>query len=113
MKFRLGMNGDEFKTSLPVRGAWIEMMDTASDTPHGFVAPRAGSVDLNTTGTLNVAGSNTSLPVRGAWIEIYLGICQWVSFTLSLPVRGAWIEMRSEEAAHIADSVAPRAGSVD
>ena len=58
------------KTSLPVRGAWIEM-----DTAH--------------------ASTRTvlpSLPVRGAWIEISATSGAF-SVVTSLPVRGAWIEM--------------------
>ena len=78
--------------SLPVRGAWIEMV---------IVRFSRDSV--------------SSLPVRGAWIEIQIGrgkwlayarrspcgerglksppvVCRWIK-TPSLPVRGAWIEM--------------------
>ena len=55
--------------SLPVRGAWIEMMPNVCDFTFAL-----------------------SLPVRGAWIEM-----DWSGFTrsreMSLPVRGAWIEI--------------------
>ena len=55
--------------SLPVRGAWIEIVD--------FVTGRV---------------LRESLPVRGAWIEIVDFVTVRV-LRESLPVRGAWIEM--------------------
>ena len=55
--------------SLPVRGAWIEMMS-------------AYSLSLK----------RVSLPVRGAWIEIPTGM-SCLPAQRSLPVRGAWIEI--------------------
>ena len=36
---------DSSEMSLPVRGAWIEMMAGAAGQKAQFVAPRAGSVD--------------------------------------------------------------------
>ena len=57
------------KGSLPVRGAWIEIVLFYACIPHV-----------------------RSLPVRGAWIEITKE--ERKAYTLaSLPVRGAWIEM--------------------
>ena len=78
--------------SLPVRGAWVEMVVTAS-----------------------FGASSESLPVRGAWVEICpsqmdenTGFCRSpcgerglkyqparhkVIAFLSLPVRGAWVEI--------------------
>ena len=55
--------------SLPVRGAWIEIV----------YMPDA---NLN----------YSSLPVRGAWIEIELAVLT-DDEKKSLPVRGAWIEI--------------------
>ena len=55
--------------SLPVRGAWIEIV----------------SVHI-------LGGQDESLPVRGAWIEI-ASIASPCPNRPSLPVRGAWIEM--------------------
>ena len=55
--------------SLPVRGAWIEIVYGA-----------------------RVFGDEASLPVRGAWIEIH-STGERSPKPLSLPVRGAWIEM--------------------
>ena len=56
--------------SLPVRGAWIEMLEVP--TPFG---------------------SDASLPVRGAWIEILYQWGVYITANASLPVRGAWIEI--------------------
>ncbi len=98
--------------SLPVRGAWIEMV---------IVRFSRDSV--------------SSLPVRGAWIEIQIGrgkwlayarrspcgerglksppvVCRWIK-TPSLPVRGAWIEIMRVVGQSAKVVVAPRAGSVD
>ena len=63
-----------FAQSLPVRGAWIEIGSTTSDTPLIL-----------------------SLPVRGAWIEIIGAVREALSPPPSLPVRGAWIEINEYE----------------
>ena len=77
------------KSSLPVRGAWIEI---------GI------NVDFN--------GNRLSLPVRGAWIEM-----SWLTLSIrsgrSLPVRGAWIEISAQGNIWTLAFVAPRKGSVD
>ena len=39
------MPGLIWESSLPVRGAWIEMLILRLNRPDGDVAPRAGSVD--------------------------------------------------------------------
>ena len=59
-----------FALSLPVRGAWIEMLNNVLSDK-----------------------SYQSLPVRGAWIEMYAKHPKETMGILSLPVRGAWIEM--------------------
>ena len=60
--------------SLPVRGAWIEIM------------------------ILRTAQSAFwSLPVRGAWIEMDGWEMQTKRWKESLPVRGAWIEILLEQ----------------
>ena len=75
--------------SLPVRGAWIEILPA-----RGWKA------------------AAKSLPVRGAWIEIAIaGTKCWI--LPSLPVRGAWIEIPLLRWGWRLDLVAPRAGSVD
>ena len=102
-----------FAQSLPVRGAWIEIM------------------------VVSLSGSSPakSLPVRGAWIEMATS-ARFSSVSarrspcgerglksaqardsrrglLSLPVRGAWIEIFGTADVTDTEKVAPRAGSVD
>ena len=67
----MGLSAPSGVWSLPVRGAWIEM------------------VYESCTGQ-----RCRSLPVRGAWIEILQGFMNF-RMLKSLPVRGAWIEMCS------------------
>ena len=76
-------------SSLPARGAWIEIAVT--DWQRQMVE---------------------SLPARGAWIEIPqpLGLAVCIE---SLPARGAWIEIRGQGAFARVGPVAPRKGSVD
>ena len=100
--------------SLPVRGAWIEIvrckmccMLPAGRSPcgeRGLKCPvsrrrtaRAGRSPCGERGLKSPWGRRSSrrwrsLPVRGAWIEILLAAV--ISSALpSLPVRGAWIEI--------------------
>ena len=60
------------RPSLPMRGAWIEMIDDLS----------VGNA------------RQKSLPMRGAWIEITLAEREKAEIA-SLPMRGAWIEIKS------------------
>ena len=80
-------------SSLPTRGAWIEMSalpmwppPSSSRSPHG-----ERGLKLRRGG--GCAGGARSLPTRGAWIEIMrvrtLPSPPWES----LPTRGAWIEI--------------------
>ena len=75
--------------SLPVRGAWIEIVVVLIDYRLAM-----------------------SLPVRGAWIEIAAPSAPRQGAP-SLPVRGAWIEMPRIRGNGFRLNVAPRAGSVD
>ena len=77
------------RVSLPVRGAWIEMIAKGI-----------------------ACDSQLSLPVRGAWIEIDRAD-NYTHNRASLPVRGAWIEIGQRLQKRMDASVAPRAGSVD
>ena len=78
-------------SSLPVRGAWIEISQGFMNFP-----------------------MLRSLPVRGAWIEIKNAAQTGKALMESLPVRGAWIEMYLwQEMTAGSSTVAPRAGSVD
>ena len=76
-------------SSLPVRGAWVEISKTPCPKPR-----------------------MVSLPVRGAWVEIGDGELLITHGRASLPVRGAWVEMIHFHFDVRVTSVAPRAGSV-
>ena len=56
--------------SLPVRGAWVEIVNRHA-----------------------VRLEYTSLPVRGAWVEMDGCGVQTKREKVSLPVRGAWVEI--------------------
>ena len=45
MKYGVSDKQVEYATSLPVRGAWIEIRAGRGDAERKAVAPRAGSVD--------------------------------------------------------------------
>ena len=77
-------------TSLPVRGAWVEMRTLLQSRQTGAA----------------------SLPVRGAWVEITSVIRSLPSPSRSLPVRGAWVEIIRRASGLQPSRVAPRAGSV-
>ena len=62
--------GQAIMTSLPSRGAWIEILRPVPRMPAQLVAPLAGSVDRNLANWASSAGQALSLPSRGAWIEI-------------------------------------------
>ena len=76
-------------TSLPSRGAWIEIC-----------------------AYLNAPTHSESLPSRGAWIEIPVSGKPYSS-PVSLPSRGAWIEIHGIHHIKRIAVVAPLAGSVD
>ena len=78
------------RSSLPVRGAWIEIMILL----------------------LGISRDDLSLPVRGAWIEMDSTDIEQLT-KRSLPVRGAWIEISMFPSNYRSRRVAPRAGSVD
>ena len=98
--------------SLPVRGAWIEIV-----LDEKISGERSGRSPCGERGLkLLFANCNPvnreSLPVRGAWIEIrYTNSANNTS--KSLPVRGAWIEIFPMTRFDKQPLVAPRAGSVD
>ena len=58
------------QSSLPSRGAWIEIADASADPAAACVAPLAGSVDRNALGGQRINVDVVSLPSRGAWIEM-------------------------------------------
>ena len=100
------------ETSLPIRGAWIEIDTECCQASAGW-----------------------SLPIRGAWIEIcerpsrlVVVACRSPSGERglkyepgdepadglqSLPIRGAWIEISPSATPAAKSTVAPHPGSVD
>ena len=99
------------ETSLPSRGAWIEINDLLERCGQFCVAPLAGSVDRNSL-RADGAGVALSLPSRGAWIEIQRFQARDTAMQ-SLPSRGAWIEIATCLLFCVPTLVAPLAGSVD
>ena len=77
-------------TSLPVRGAWIEMLNWQTSGQKVDSRSPCGERGLKFEAVFVAIDPLTSLPVRGAWIEI-------------------WRERQASRVRH----VAPRAGSVD
>jgi len=79
--------------SLPTRGAWIEIHglyvicgQLLGRSPHGERGLKCGAAWYNHYAA-------RSLPTRGAWIEIKLGNGIKTAAKWSLPTRGAWIEI--------------------
>ena len=80
--------------SLPARGAWIEIfLHSRKNDPPESRSPH-GERGLKYPAPLSPARlPKASLPARGAWIEIH-GLCAAVGLAVwSLPARGAWIEI--------------------
>ena len=89
MKCYFSVRVQQKSKSLPVRGAWVEML-------FGGCCHRPPA---------------ESLPVRGAWVEISGFSGGWWPLA-SLPVRGAWVEIERCAMVLRYSAVAPRAGSV-
>ena len=58
--------------SLPLRGAWIEMDYINISTPKGGRRSPYGERGLKYRRTVSIDQDDQSLPLRGAWIEIVL-----------------------------------------
>ena len=103
--------------SLPVRGAWIEMLSVVvlmlgrmcrspcgerglkyaqrhQAHPSAWRRSPCGERGLKYPPLCYHFSRRKSLPVRGAWIEMRSGFSAPRFQSRSLPVRGAWIEMR-------------------
>ena len=80
-------------TSLPSRGAWIEisLMIRQADNVLTSLPSRGAWIEIRPSGISSARPM--SLPSRGAWIEIKTGQPVRLHHHLSLPSRGAWIEM--------------------
>ena len=98
--------------SLPVRGAWIEIVRDFDEKIPRICRSPCGERGLKYVSLYPLFRFTSSLPVRGAWIEMP---SEGERFTAieSLPVRGAWIEITSIRSPPSPSRVAPRAGSVD
>ena len=121
--------------SLPVRGAWIEILCLAECRKRYESLPVRGAWIEIIQSMNRESWLTRSLPVRGAWIEILISgsISRNTSRRspygerglksdderqrrgpgASLPVRGAWIEIYTERGGRKTYTVAPRTGSVD
>ena len=95
-----------------MRGAWIEIPDTGSVLPETRRSLPVRGAWIEILLCACVCLVIASLPVRGAWIEIALAPSDREE-VMSLPVRGAWIEIAIRAAIKGGCIVAPRAGSVD
>ena len=100
------------KPSLPMRGAWIEILSLIGSCGNIGSRSPCGERGLKLQLVQLVQLLRKSLPMRGAWIEIVMRICR-IRLTWSLPMRGAWIEMQTESRKSSFRPVAPHAGSVD
>ena len=129
----LGVRGNGQPTSLPSRGAWIEiswiiielMMIKSLPSRGAWIEIRIGGDLMKLRLSRSPRGERglksqfvqarlklSSLPSRGAWIEISSMDMSQRAF-LSLPSRGAWIEIMSGRKGWKSFMVAPLAGSVD
>ena len=79
--------------SLPVRGAWIEIMRCHQRNTMRTRRSPCGERGLKWAECRGLPEDRRSLPVRGAWIEIMSADTTFQRCDASLPVRGAWIEM--------------------
>ena len=120
--------------SLPMRGAWIEILNPLSSAVLYMSLPMRGAW-IEICAWKCHCWHPESLPMRGAWIEMHLALrfshhwqcrspcgerglksprkCLVCGKELSLPMRGAWIEIHLRRFYHIVARVAPHAGSVD
>ena len=57
-------------SSLPVRGAWVEIVETRSADAHRGSRSPCGERGLKYTRKRALPHQQGSLPVRGAWVEI-------------------------------------------
>ena len=111
MKFDYCAENRQDWLSLPMRGAWIEIIELEGGEPLLQSLPMRGAW-IEIASASSATNSAKSLPMRGAWIEIrkYAKSGRW---GVSLPMRGAWIEILFRRWHDYKVLVAPHAGSVD
>ena len=78
--------------SLPVRGAWVEMSSMLRIAFTIVSRSPCGERGLKSLKGWKTRLLSASLPVRGAWVEILL-FARRCADVWSLPVRGAWVEI--------------------
>ena len=78
--------------SLPVRGAWVEILFRVWVQSYRQGRSPCGERGLKCHRLRQGRGAEASLPVRGAWVEIGIRVRK-CNCRLSLPVRGAWVEI--------------------
>ena len=81
------------RASLPLRGAWIEIIKIISQCVFSLCRSPCGERGLKYHTKRNPRGLLLSLPLRGAWIEIKLLVRTLPEIRTSLPLRGEWIEI--------------------
>ena len=101
------------RSSLPSRGAWIEIPKIAGRPRRSCRRSPRGERGLKCQGIRGAISCGGSLPSRGAWIEIADRQASFELSGVSLPSRGAWIEMERCLSLPQSGTVAPLAGSVD
>ena len=79
--------------SLPLRGAWIEIIDTNSEKTNVSKSLPLRGAWIEMGSQSNKWNWGMSLPLRGAWIEIIDTNSEKTNVSKSLPLRGAWIEI--------------------
>ena len=97
--------------SLPVRGAWVEILLRCKNRVNVGGRSPCGERGLKFPAYRRTPLRVQSLPVRGAWVEIDIYTAE-KDYLPSLPVRGAWVEIEGWKTQCVTCIVAPRAGSV-
>ena len=93
LKFRHHLKGGAVVSSLPSRGAWIEIPPLRRTICGHLSLPSRGAwIEIRRPAGRRYAHP-PSLPSRGAWIEILLSLVLTPFKAASLPSRGAWIEI--------------------
>ena len=101
----------KFQSTLPVRGATVEMIDSGKYGLISIHAPRAGSDHRLILGKERGNGFQSTLPVRGATMSTDIYELLDYAFQSTLPVRGATHVNRATDLAIKISIHAPRAGS--
>ena len=102
-----------FALSLPVRGAWIEMIKEHENSRAVSSRSPCGERGLKSAIGETVVITKQSLPVRGAWIEMSRAKRKLCPRRRRSPCGERGLKSSSSAAFRQSTPVAPRAGSVD